>query len=305
MKRLSAYLPSLITSILLILLMICSMGIVIADINITSKRTIALSEKKDISEKTAVQLERRFREISGSSGIPAEVYTKNLDKEYIQSVINVYINAGYSSLKSGEKMDADIPENEELDRAIDEFFNTLADETGYEKNEIFYKKLGDTKEKTYQIIGETCDIYKFSALEKHGVLGSVSKIYRIKPLLVFAFVGGTLMLILLLIFINRRDKKTFLYWTGICAAIAGAIGMMPSIYLISTRYFNAFSIKQPQIFAAYTGAMFKLTEAFMAASIAVCAAGITLLVLYAVIGVRKAEIDLGSNNEDQRVMNKK
>lgn len=81
--------------------------------------------------------------------------------------------------------------------------------------------------------------------------------------------------------------------------------MMPSIYLISTRYFNAFSIKQPQIFAAYTGAMFKLTEAFMAASIAVCAAGITLLVLYAVIGVRKAEIDLGSNNEDQRVMNKK
>ncbi len=298
MKRLSAYLPSLIISILLVLLMICSMGIVIADINITGKRTIALSEKKDISEKTAAQLERRFKEISGSSGIPSDVYTKNIDKEYIQSVINAYINAGYSSLESGKKINVDIPENKEMDKAIEEFFNTLADKTGYEKNDIFYKKLDDTKKNAYQIIGETCDIYKFSALDDHGVISSVSKIYKMKPLLIFVSLGGTVILILLLMFINRKDKKTFLYWVGISAAIAGAIGMMPSIYLISTEYFNAFSIKQPQIFTAYTGAMFKLTEAFMAASIAVCAAGITLIVLYAVVGVRKTGIDLQSNTKD-------
>ena len=90
-------------------------------------------------------------------------------------------------------------------------------------------------------------------------------------------------MILFLIFVNFREKKTIFYWAGISAVIAGAIGMIPSIYLLSTKYFNAFSIKQPQIFAAFTGAMFKLTEAFMAASIAVCVAGIAMIVLYTVL----------------------
>ncbi len=289
MKRLSAYIPSLIISILLVLLTICSVGIIIIDINVNAKRTITLSEKKDIAEKASEQLERKFKELSGASGIPAETYTSNLDEEYLQSVINAYINEGYSALKSGKKLSVEIPENAEMNKAIEDFFNKAADETGYEKNDDFYKKLENTKENAYKVIGEECDIYKFSALEKHGVLRPASKVYKMRPLLTFAAVGGTILLTLFLIFVNRKEKKTIFYWTGICATIAGTIGMIPSIYLLSTKYFNAFSIKQPQIFTAYTGAMFKLTEAFMAASIAVCVAGITMIVLYAVLSCQKTD----------------
>lgn len=287
MKKLSAYIPSLLISILLVILMICSIGIIIADINFNADRTITLSEKKDISDKTSAHLNSKFRESSGASGIPADIYLKNLDKKYIQSVINVYINNGYDTLKSGKKMDVEIPKNTEMEKDLDDFFNKMADETGYEKNDDFYTKLENTKKDAYKIIGESCDIYKFASLEKHGVLSPVSRIYKMRPLLTFASVGGAALMILFLIFINRKEKKTVLYWTGISAAIAGTIGMVPSIYLLSTDYFNAFSIKQPQIFAAYTGAMFKLTEAFMAASIAVCAIGITMVVLYVVIGCHK------------------
>ncbi|MBQ9078755.1 MAG: hypothetical protein IJY29_04180 [Ruminococcus sp.] len=289
MKKLSAYIPSLIISILLVLLTICSMGIIIIDINVNAKRTITLSEKKNIAAKASEQLERKFKELSGASGIPAETYTANLDEEYLQSVINAYINEGYSALKSGEKFSVDIPENAEMNNAIEDFFNKAADETGYEKNDDFYKKLDNTKENAYKVIGEECDIYKFSALDKHGVLKPASKVYKMRPLLTFAAVGGTVLLTLFLIFVNRKEKKTIFYWTGICATIAGTIGMIPSIYLLSTKYFNAFSIKQPQIFTAYTGAMFKLTEAFMAASIAVCVAGIAMIVLYAVLGCQKTD----------------
>jgi len=289
MKRLSSYIPSLLISILLVMLMICSIGIIIVDININANRTITLSEKKNISEKTVTHLNRKFREISGASGIPSDIYTENLNQKYVQSVINAYINSGYSSLKSGKKMDVEIPQNEEMNKAIDDFFNNIADKTGYEKNDDFYEKLENTKKNAYQIIGENCDIYKFSSLEKHGVLSPASKVYRMRSLLTFASAGGTALIILFLIFINQREKKNVLYWTGISAAIAGIIGMIPSIYLLSTKYFNAFSIKQPQIFAAYTGGMFKLTEAFMAASISVCAVGITLIVLYAAIGSHKTE----------------
>ncbi len=289
MKKLSSYILSLLISIPLVMLMICSIGMIIVDININASRTITLSEKKNISEKTVAHLDRKFREISGASGIPSDIYTENLDQEYIQSVINAYINSGYSALESGKKMDVEIPQNKEMDKAIDDFFNNLADETGYEKNDDFYEKLENTKKNACRIIGENCDIYKFASLEKHGVLSTASKVYRIRPLLTFASVGGAALMILFLIFVNRKEKKNVLYWTGISAAIAGAIGMVPSIYLLSTKYFNAFSIKQPQIFAAYTGGMFKLTEAFMAASIAVCAVGITLIVLYAAIGSHKSE----------------
>lgn len=46
MKKLSAYIPSLLISILLVILMICNVGIIIADINFNAGRTITLSEKK-------------------------------------------------------------------------------------------------------------------------------------------------------------------------------------------------------------------------------------------------------------------
>lgn len=287
MKKLSAYIASLIISIFLVMLIICSVGIIIVDINVNAKRTITLSEKKNITAKASDQIERKFRDLSGASGIPAETYTSCIDEEYIQSVIEVYINEGYSVLKSEEKFSPDIPVNTEMEKAIDDFFTRTADETGYEKNDDFYKKLENTKENAYKVIGDECDIYKFSALEKHGVLSPASKVYKMLPLLTFASIGGTTLMILFLLFVNFKEKKVIFYWTGISSVIAGAIGMIPSIYLLSTKYFNAFSIKQPQIFAAFTGAMFKLTEAFMAASIAVCVAGIAMIVLYTVLSRQK------------------
>lgn len=305
MKKLSAYIPSLIISIALVLLTICSVGTIIIDININAKRTITLSEKKDIAAKTIPQLERKFKEFSGASGIPVETFASSLTDEYIQSVINVYINEGYSALESGEKLSPEIPENAEMNKAIDDFFNKAADETGYEKNEDFYNKLENTKENAYKLIGEECDIYKFYALEKHGVLRPASKVYKMRPLLTFASVGGVVLLTLFLIFVNRKEKKTIFYWAGITATIAGAIGMLPSIYLLSTKYFNAFSIKQPQIFAAYTGGMFKLTEAFMAACIAVCAAGIAMIVLYAVLINQKTDAQTAEKTSAEPEPNKK
>jgi len=71
------------------------------------------------------------------------------------------------------------------------------------------------------------------------------------------------------------------------------------------NYFNAFSIKQPQIFTAYTGGMFKLTEAFMAASIAVCVAGIAMIVLYAVLINQKTDPEMTEKTPSEPESNKK
>lgn len=282
MNKVSTYLLSLILSILLVLALFGSVAMSIADINVTAKKAKALAEKKDVSAKILTQIDKYYREQSASTGIPASVFTDNISEEYIQSVLETYIDGTFTSLKDDHSLNVKVPKNEAMELALDTFFNDYADSTGYEKDEAFYNKLETTKANAYKYIGSACDIYKASSLGKHGLLRKASKIYRLRPLLTFASVGGAVLLMLFILAVNRRDKKTFLYWTGISAVIAGIFGTVPSIYLVGTKYFDSFSIKQPQVFIAYTTSMYRLTEAFMAASIALFVIGAALIVMYAV-----------------------
>ena len=93
----------------------------------------------------------------------------------------------------------------------------------------------------------------------------------------------SLFLILLLLMINRRNLSVCLYWTGISSLIAGILGTLPSIYLLSSKYFDAFVIKQPQVFKSFTSAMYGLTKAFMSVHIAILLIGICFIVVYAVV----------------------
>lgn len=230
------------------------------------------------------QIEKSFKEKSGSTGIPASVYTDAIDDKYLKEVIEIYITKAFKLFTEPELeggYDPSVP-NSKLESSIDAFFNEQAEKNGYEKDEAFLKTLEATKKNAYKIIGNNCDVYKLSSLYKHGAIPKISKLYKMRPLLTFASSGAVVLLILFLLAINRKDKKVFLYWTGISAVISGVIGTVPSAYLLATKYFNAFSIKQPQVFAAYTGAMYKITEAFMASSIALIVVGISIIVLYAV-----------------------
>lgn len=297
MKKVKTYLPSLILSIILVLCFIASVAVIIVDINITDKNAISLAEKKELALKSISQIEKNFKEKSGSTGIPASIYTDAIDDEYIDDVIESYINYAFKLLIDPQlKDDNPLILNSELEASIDAFFNEQAEKNKYEKDELFVKKLEATKKNAYKIIGNNCDVYKVSSLYNHGAFLKISKIYKMRPLLTFASTGAVVLLILFLLAVNRKDKKVCLYWTGISAIISGVIGTVPSAYLLSAKYFNAFSIKQPQVFAAYTGAMYKITEAFMAASIALIVVGISVTVLYAVFCGKNKVIEEKAKN---------
>lgn len=285
MKKVKTYLPSLILSIILVLCFTASLAVVIVDINVTANNAVALAEKKELTSKAMSQIEKSFKEKSGSTGIPSSVYTDAIDEAYVKKTIEAYIDFAFklfSSLEIGDEYSSPIEENSSLDASIEKFFNDEAEKNGYEKDETFYNKLDATKKNAYKIIGNSCDVFKVSSLHDHGAVPKISKIYNLRPLLTFAAAGAVVLLILFLLAINYKDKKAFLYWTGISAIISGVLGTIPSAYLLASKYFNSFSIKQPQVFAAYTGAMYKITEAFMAASIALTVVGISVVVLYAV-----------------------
>ena len=139
MNKVSTYLLSLIMTILLIIAMTASTAMVIADINVTEKKASAISSKGNIPAKIVTQLDKYYRSKAGATGIPANVYMDSISEEYISSAVDSCLAGTFSSLKENKSFSASVPENKALEDSINKFFNDYADQSGYEKDDAFYK----------------------------------------------------------------------------------------------------------------------------------------------------------------------
>ena len=287
MRKVSTYLPSLIISVILVFLLILSSALLLVDINITAAKLKALAAKNELETKIYTELNKNYNDKYNTTGIPSDVYMSAISNSYLKSVEEAYIDSAFDALNSDGKLNVKIPENKELEENIDKFFNDFADKNNYEKDDNFGLKLRTTKENAYTTIGSYCDVYKFSAMSDHGVLPKLAKLYSNRLLATAGVIGATVLFIVLLVLINRKKKITTLYWCGISAIISGILGGAPSIYLIAVKYFDSFSIKQAAVFTAFTSAMYKYTEAFMAVQMASIVIGITLVVIYGITHEKK------------------
>lgn len=287
MKKCITYLFSLIFSVLLVFMLIASSALLLVDINVSEKKLNDLATKKDLDSKIYTEIEKYYSDKFNTTGIPADVYMDAIDVTYIKTCEEAYIKAAFEALESRNQMSISLPKNKQLEENIENFFNDFADKNGYEKDDKFELKLRTTTENAYSSIGSFCDVYKFSAMNNHGVLSKLSKVYSYRIIMTGVAIAATLILILLLVFINRKKKITTMYWCGISSLIAGILGSCPSIYLLVTRFYDSFSIKQAAVFTAFTSAMYRYTEAFMAVHIAFVVIGITLVVIYGVIHDKK------------------
>lgn len=285
MKKSFTYICSIVLSVLLVFGLLASTASVVAKINVNETRFRRIAADNNVSQMVYSELEKYFSERYNATGIPAEVYMDAIDTEYLEWVINDTIGQGFYALRDKTTVQPSV-QNSSLDDSIDEFFNSYADSINYEKDDKFDQKLSSAKTVAYSIIWEYCDIYKFKALSKHGVLGKLDDIYSRLDLIVAISVGASLLLIIALFLLNLKSKKETLYWTGVSAFISGLIGIVPCVYLLATDYFSAFTIKQPQIYTAYTETMSILTKAFLSASIAMGVLGICLVIVYSVFSGR-------------------
>lgn len=283
MKKLSTYLVSLIISVILVFMMTATALTVIVRINVTAKKSIQLSEDINIYSSVKGELQKYFSNQYNTTGVPADVYMNAIDENYIREVTDLYTNALFSSLETGEQADIEIPQNENLEKNIEEFFSDYADSNGYKKDEVYNKKVSATIDNAYRVTENYCDVYKYATLQEHGVLSKISKIYGSLRKIMSVCIGATAFLVILLVLVNIRGISGVLYWLGISALISGAFGTIPSAYLLGVNYFDSFVIKQPQVFRTFTSAMYGLTRAFMAVHIAVLAIGVFFIVIYAVI----------------------
>lgn len=280
MKKISSYIPSLILSVLLVFTLLGSVFAVIADTSLNSDSLIKLAEKKSFAGGIHTELEKNFRDKYYITGIPSDIYMNSVPEQYIEGVVKETIVSAFSSLDNGIKMSEVKIENKEFENNIEQFFSDYADSIGYEKGEAYSQKVESAINDAYKSIASYCDVYKLSALSEHGVLQKLSRLYKLRIPLTSALIAADLVICLLLLIINRKSKAAVLYWLGTSSVVCAVTGIIPSAYLISTRYFDSFSIKQPQVFAAYTGMMYKLSESLMIFSIVLLVFAIAFYVIY-------------------------
>lgn len=282
MKKFSRYLPSLIVTVFYVFSLLACLGTAVAYINISEKRILSQVRENDIAGVVMNQIDKYFSGRSGSTHVPADVYMNAITEDEIEKRIEERIRNGFAEL-SGSTSQIQNDSITELDKSIEQFYRNYAAENNITDAEKVEAAVKSAKDNAYNVLAEQCDVYKFAALKEHGILNTASKVYRHLGLMLAAAVASAVILALILLLINRKERSAFLYWSGTAAVIGGLLGAVPCIYLLASRYFYAFSIKQQQVFESYTGSMTAFTKAFLSVSIACTVLGIALLIVYGVV----------------------
>lgn len=290
MKRPFSYVTSFFVSVLLVF------SLTAAVLCLTAKRTasesclIRLTEDKNISGLVYDELERYFMDKSHTADIPADVYMNAIDEDYISSIISSKISGGFAALNGDDYTAPDFT-NSKMENKLTRYFSEYAQSIGYEKDEKYEKKLSKAISDAYSIIGEYCDVFKFGAMGKHGVLNKVSPLYTRLGLFLTLSAAAAVIFAALLTLINVKSISASLYWIGASALVSGILGAVPCGYLLASDYFSSFTIKQAQIYTAYTGMMNLVTQDLLTAFIITAVSGAVCLTVYTVIcRIRKNSI---------------
>lgn len=290
MKRPFSYVTSFFVSVLLVF------SLTAAVLCLTAKRTasesclIRLTEDKNISGLVYDELERYFMDKSHTADIPADVYMNAIDEDYISSIISSKISGGFAALNGDDYTAPDFT-NSKMENKLTRYFSEYAQSIGYEKDEKYEKKLSKAISDAYSIIGEYCDVFKFGAMGKHGVLNKVSPLYTKLGLFLTLSAAAAVIFAALLTLINVKSISASLYWIGASALVSGILGAVPCGYLLASDYFSSFTIKQAQIYTAYTGMMNLVTQDLLTAFIITAVSGAVCLTVYTIIcRIRKNSI---------------
>ena len=81
MKKISNYIPSVILCVLLIIGLLGTSALIVADVRMTPEKTIDLAQREEIDEKSYAAIEKYYKEKASATGIPSDVFIGSITKE--------------------------------------------------------------------------------------------------------------------------------------------------------------------------------------------------------------------------------
>ncbi|MBR5372647.1 MAG: hypothetical protein IK130_10590 [Oscillospiraceae bacterium] len=272
MKKASTYLFSVILTILLILSMLGTIGLMLMKFRALNAGTcLQLVQSQDLAERVHQSLEKYYQEQENVTGIPLSVYADSISTGECDKLIRLSITNAFGYMNGTVDEFGIKPDFSELKADMTAFFEDYAEKNDFEKDETYQKKLDEAQLAAQTNIKTECDVFRFATLQEAGLIDKVKKVV---PYVGFGLIGcaaADLLLFLLLLAVNRKEKQHVWYWLGNSLLVSAILIMIPAVWLNVTRWFDKFAVKTDQIFAAVTGYLYGLTHA------AITAAGVAIL----------------------------
>lgn len=289
MKNAKSYILCVMMSILLVFAVMGEVAVRCAKDFTSDKWCINIINKQKVSGMVRESLERNFEEKENSTGIPADTYMSQLDDKWISDAVNSYITSGLDYLTGRNDEYNYSPDFTLVNKNIDKFFNDYADRNGYVKDSGFETKINSAQKNAQEIIKSNLDVVKMEKLYSEGVLKQARKYVILvnKPIVEIGSLSIIVILILLIALVNKKKISDSFYWYGCILIIPSVIMFIPMIYLKATRYFDAFIIKQEQIYVTFTSMMYKAVDTVIVTSIILFVIGIIMTALNAVASNNK------------------
>lgn len=227
-------------------------------------------EKQDAAQKVHSSLQTKFETQYNTTAVPAEVYMEVLTTQWLDNIMKEQVEAAYTQMhESGEQVMIDFTP---LEDAITAYFEQFAEENNYEKDDTYTQKLTEIKENAEDTVQNAIDVYHIGIMQKAGVFDKLSTLFRMS--LVVAIGCGVVSIALILWLCLLRDRAC--YWIGTSLFAGGALLTVAGAVIFGTSVIQKFSLKDPAVYAVFTGTMTFLTQVVLGLGLVLLAAGLIL-----------------------------
>ncbi len=253
----------LVLSILLTFSLLGTVSSVISGILLSSPNMMtAQIKKQDAAEKAYNTLQNKFNLAYNSTAVPAEVYMDTITPELLENIMRGLLETSYAET---EQTDWYAP----LRKAVTAYFEQYAEENDIAKDDTYTQKLEETIDHAIDIVQDAVDVYHIRTMEDAGIW---NKLMRLQMPIWFLAAACAVLSVLLVFFL----RKNFCYWVGISAFACGILMTVPSAAILGTGIISHFTLKEPAVYAVYTGMMTQLVQIMLMLGIIFTAAGLVM-----------------------------
>ncbi len=284
MKRLKHYLPNYLLTVILVFVIAGGSALTVISKSILSPSFyISSAQKHDIYQKVSDYMEDYFDKSYAVSSIPAEIYMDGLEEETIKKAVDGKINAffDYVSGKTDSIEETEI-DFTELEKNFSDFFDKFAEENNVNVDDSFKKQLDNTIKAAEKDVNSFTNIYMLDYMEKSNILNKLHKVYPWVSYGIIAAAAVGVICILAMIFINRKELKSVLYWLSISGICASLIMLVPFAAVKYTDYFSRLIMRTDYIYYAVTGMLNDSVNMLAIAELGILGASVLLMIIYAI-----------------------
>lgn len=277
----------LVMSILLVFTLLGTVGGVLGRyVTASSSLLVSQLEKQNAAQKAHDSLQSKFDMEYNTTAVPAEVYMDVVTVAWMEDAMELWVTGNYSAANGAKTLTA--LDFTALEESITAYFEQYAEENNYEKDDTYTEKLSETIANAKTTVQDAVDVYHIQTMRDAGIWGKVFDHRHLLTLL--AVVCGVLSLVLagLLAFLKNRPC----YWIGTSLFADGVLLTIPTAWVLGSSVIARFALKEPAVYAVFTGTMTALVQTVLIVGIVLLAAG-TVLLTGSIFRDRKTPLENG------------